>query len=72
MAIGSANKEVVQTDDIFIGNENAPVTIVAYIDYECGDCALLNEILKELLEVNEDKIRINFRHFRRPTSIKKQ
>lgn len=57
------NKEVVQTDEIFVGNEDADVTITAYIDYESAESAHLNEVLKELLNAFEGKIRINFRHF---------
>lgn len=70
MAISIKNKELVQTDEIFVGNEDAPVTILAYIDYESSESAHLNEVLKELLNMFEDKIRINFRHF--PQSIKHQ
>ena len=63
MAISSGNKDFIQTDEIFVGPEVAPVTITAYIDYESAESALLNEILKELLERYEGSIRINFRHF---------
>jgi protein-disulfide isomerase len=59
----SMKNDIVQTDQVFIGFEDAPVTIKAYIDYESAECALLNEILKELLNFYNGKIRINFRHF---------
>lgn len=63
MATTLKNKEIVQTDEIFVGDENSPVTITAYIDYESGESAHLNEVLKELLEMFEGRIRVNFRHF---------
>ena len=63
MAMSSGNKEVLQTNEIFVGNEDALVTVTAYIDYESAECALLNEILKELLERYDGQIRVNFRHF---------
>ena len=57
------SKNIIQSKDIFFGAENAPVTIVAYIDYESAASALLNDALKEILVIYEGKIRINFRHF---------
>lgn len=63
MATSIKNKDVIQTDEIFVGGDDAPVTVMAYIDYESAECALLNEMLKELLNFYEGRIRINFRHF---------
>jgi protein-disulfide isomerase len=59
----ATSKEVIQTRDIYIGSENASVTIVSYIDYESEECARLNTGLNELLGKYEGKIRLNFRHF---------
>jgi protein-disulfide isomerase len=56
-------KDVIQTRDVYIGSEDATVTLVAYIDYESEECDRLNILLKELLIKYEGKIRLNFRHF---------
>lgn len=58
-----SNKEVIQTNSVFTGNADAPVTLVCYIDYESVQCAKLNRILNQLLEDDKDKVRINIRHF---------
>jgi protein-disulfide isomerase len=55
--------EAIQTKDVFVGDENAPVTITTFIDYESAACASLNDILKELLNSYEGKVKLNFRHF---------
>jgi protein-disulfide isomerase len=55
--------EAIQTRDVFVGDENAPVTITTFIDYESAACASLNDILKELLSSYEGKVKLNFRHF---------
>ena len=57
------SKEVIQTRDIYIGNPSAPVIITSYIDYESQACAELNKVLNELLEREQDKVRLTFRHF---------
>jgi protein-disulfide isomerase len=59
----SMSKEVIQTRDIYIGNPSAPVIITSYIDYESQACAELNKVLNELLEREQDKVRLTFRHF---------
>jgi protein-disulfide isomerase len=64
------HKEVIQTSDVFIGNVNAPVTIVCYVDYESPECARLNKVLNQLLVDLEGKVKINIRHF--PMAIKHQ
>lgn len=40
------------------GREDAPVTIVEFIDYECPTCANLQEILRGLQEEYGDKVRV--------------
>lgn len=59
----SSNKDVIQTFDVYTGAENAPVTIICFIDYESRACAELNIILTRLLLEYSEKIRINIRHF---------
>jgi protein-disulfide isomerase len=59
----SINKEIIQTYDVYTGAADAPVTIVCFIDYESRQCASLNEVLNQILESCEGKVRINIRHF---------
>lgn len=55
--------EVILPKDIFVGNVNAPVTLVEFGEYENEECAKANEVVKKLLAEFEDKLRFNFRHF---------
>lgn len=45
-------------DQPSMGREDAPVTIVEFIDYECPTCANLQEVLKGLMEEYGDKVRV--------------
>jgi protein-disulfide isomerase len=58
-----SNKELIQTSDVFTGSEQAPVTLVCYVDYESVECAGLNKVLNQLLSDFSDKVRVNIRHF---------
>ena len=56
----------VEKDDFFIGNENAPVTIIEYASLSCSHCADFHiNTLPTLIEeyVNSGKVKIVFRHF---------
>lgn len=54
---------IIPPKDIFVGNEDAPVTLMEFGEYENEDCAKANEVVKQLLDEYEGKIRFNFRHF---------
>lgn len=43
------------------GNENAPVTIYEYADYQCSGCASMNPWIKDLLKEYDGKVRIVYR-----------
>jgi protein-disulfide isomerase len=61
-----AEKEVViiiKPSEVFVGNEKATVTLTEFGEYENEECAKANEIVKQLLEKYEGKIRFQFRHF---------
>ena len=60
-----ANKRasVVRTGEMFVGKKDAPVTLLEFGEYESEECAKVNEIVKQLLEEYEGKIRFQFRHF---------
>ena len=63
MAFKKEIVEIIEPKDIFVGKIDAPVTLMQFGEYENEDCAKANEIVKQLLEEFEGKIRFNFRHF---------
>jgi protein-disulfide isomerase len=63
MAFKKEIVEIIEPKDIFVGSSTAPVTLVEFGEYENEDCAKANEVVKELLEKYEGKIKFNFRHF---------
>ncbi|MCR6719913.1 MAG: DsbA family protein [Chitinophagaceae bacterium] len=63
MAFKKEVEEIIEPKDIFVGNPDAPVTLMEFGEYESEECAKVNEVVKQLLEEYEGKIRLNFRHF---------
>ncbi len=62
----SGNVEVSVDDDAFKGNENAPVTIVEFSDYECPFCGrFYSETLSQLESeyINTGKVKFVYRDF---------
>ena len=55
--------EIIPSKDIFVGNPNAPVTLMEFGEYENEDCAKANEVVKKLMEEFGDNMKFNFRHF---------
>jgi protein-disulfide isomerase len=54
---------IIPPKDIFVGDEDASVTLMEFGDYESEACAKANEVVKQLLEEYEGKIKFQFRHF---------
>jgi len=54
---------IIEPKDIFVGDEDAPVTLMEFGDYESEACAKAHEVVKQLLEEYDGKIKFNFRHF---------
>lgn len=54
---------IIEPKDIFVGDEDAPVTLMEFGDYESEACAKAHEVVKQLLETYDGKIKFNFRHF---------
>jgi protein-disulfide isomerase len=54
---------IISPKEIFVGKKDAPVTLMEFGEYENEDCAKANEIVKQLLEEYEGKIKFQFRHF---------
>lgn len=54
---------IIEPKEMFVGKMDAPVTLMEFGEYESEECARANEIVKQLLEEYEGKIRFQFRHF---------
>lgn len=54
---------IIEPREIFVGKKDALVTLMEFGEYESEECAKANEIVKQLLEEYEGKIRFQFRHF---------
>jgi protein-disulfide isomerase len=63
MALKKEVIEIIPPREIFVGNEDAPVTLMEFGEYENEECAKANEVVKQLLNEFDGKIRFNFRHF---------
>jgi protein-disulfide isomerase len=63
MAFKKEIEIIIEPKDIFVGDPDAPVTLMEFGEYENEDCAKANEVVKQLLEEYEGKIKFNFRHF---------
>jgi protein-disulfide isomerase len=48
---------------MFVGKKDASVTLIEFGEYESEECARANEIVKQLLEEYDGRIRFQFRHF---------
>lgn len=51
------------TDQPSLGNSDAPVTIVAFTDYQCPSCAAMHPELERLVKESGDKVRLVTRDF---------
>ena len=63
MAFKKEELVIIEPREIFVGSKTAPVTLMEFGEYESDDCAKANEVVKQLLEDYDGKIRFNFRHF---------
>lgn len=63
MAFKKDDVIIIEPKEIFVGKKDAPVTLMEFGEYESEECAKANEIVKQLLEDYEGKIRFQFRHF---------
>jgi len=54
---------VIEPKEVFIGDRDAPVTLMEFADYETPAALEAHEVVKELLKEYEGKLRFNFRHF---------
>lgn len=63
MAFKKDDVIIIEPREMFVGQKDAPVTLMEFGEYESEECAKANEIVKQLLEDYEGKIRFQFRHF---------
>jgi len=63
MAFKKEILEIIEPRDVYVGDVNAPVTLEEFGEYESEACAKANEVVKQILEEYEGKVRFNFRHF---------
>ena len=63
MAIKKDDIIIIEPREIYVGKKDAQVTLMEFGEYENEDCAKANEIVKQLLEEYDGKIRFQFRHF---------
>jgi protein-disulfide isomerase len=55
--------EIIEPKHIWVGDENAPVKLVMFGEYESDGCLKANEAIKQLMEQYKGKLKFNFRHF---------
>ncbi len=55
--------DIITPKDFWIGNAEAPVSLVMFGDYESEACADAHEVVKKLLSDYEGRLKFNFRHF---------
>lgn len=46
-----------------MGNENAPVTLVEFSDFECPYCVTIYPVLQEMVKIYGDKVRLVYRQY---------
>jgi protein-disulfide isomerase len=63
MAFKKDDVVIIEPREIFVGKKDAPVTLMEFGEYESEECAKVNEVVKQLLEEFEGKIKFQFRHF---------
>ena len=63
MALKKDDIIIIEPKEIFVGKKDAPVTLMEWGEYESEECAKANEVVKQLLDEFEGRIRFQFRHF---------
>ncbi|HEX7757095.1 MAG TPA: thioredoxin domain-containing protein [Niabella sp.] len=63
MSVKKDAEEIIEPKDVFVGKKDAPVTLMEFGEYESEECARANEIVKQVIEAYDGKVKFNFRHF---------
>jgi len=62
----SITVEAVSSDDHILGDQNAPITLIEYSDYQCPYCIKHYPIMQEIVKKYPGKVRWVFRSFPLP------
>lgn len=63
MSVKRDDDGILAPREIFVGKKDAPVVLMEFGEYESEECAKANEIVKQILQDYEGKVKFNFRHF---------
>ncbi len=63
MSVKKDGEVIIEPKDVFVGKNDAPVTLMEFGEYENEECAKANEIVKQILQDYDGKVKFNFRHF---------
>ena len=63
MSLKKEEEIIIEPKEIFVGQKDAPVILMEFGEYESEDCAKANEIVKQILNDYDGKVKFNFRHF---------
>ncbi len=58
-----ASIPIVSSADHIRGDENAPITIIEYSDFECPYCSKFHETMVQVMEEYDGQVRWVYRHF---------
>ena len=56
-------EDYVDSDDPFLGNENAELTIVEFSDFQCPFCSRAAPTVKQIIDEYGDKVKLVYNHF---------
>lgn len=56
-------KPVVEEGRAYFGNQDAPVTIVEYSDFQCPFCARAAETVEQIIKEYKGKVRLVYKHY---------
>jgi len=57
------DKELISESNPVLGFKESRVTIVEFLDYNCPSCKAFSPVLKNLLEGNQNKLRVVLKHY---------
>lgn len=57
------NGENIAISDHIMGNSDAKVTIIEYMDYQCPGCQSAQDSIEEVYKTNKDDVKLVVRHF---------
>ena len=63
MSVKKDDEIIIEPKDIFVGKKEASVVLMEFGEYESEDCAKANEIVKQILNDYDGRVKFNFRHF---------